>query len=330
MSVSVVIRTYDRPDSLARAIADVRAQLFADWSIVVVNDGGDPVAVERVVEAATDGSSQPVAVVHLESNGGRWVAANAGARLTEATYLSLHDDDDSWDPEFLRSTVHWLQDHPEEDVVAAATDILIEDGHGVEHRHPFCVGPSEVTLYDLVLTNRLVPIGVLYRYATLADLGFFDQSLQVVGDWEYHLRLASRRPIQVLSGEPLAFWHQRPDEVGNAGNSVITMHDEHRRADKLIRDRALRELADQGGLGSVLYLARFIDEQNAKVIERIQALEGGLDAATRRELELRGEAQAMRSSWSFRIGQILVSPVVFGVEIVRSLSHRRAGKRDAG
>ncbi|MTA71693.1 MAG: glycosyltransferase, partial [Actinobacteria bacterium] len=65
--VSIVMRTYERPILLARAIASVQKQTFTDWNLVVVNNGGNRAVVDAVVEVAR--SSTPtgnISVLHLE------------------------------------------------------------------------------------------------------------------------------------------------------------------------------------------------------------------------------------------------------------------------
>lgn len=128
---------------------------------------------------------------------------------------------------------------------------------------------------------------MLYRRAVLEELSWFDGSLPVVRDWEYHIRLARRRPIRVLDGDALAFWHQRIGVHGDRGNSVIAMHDDHRRTDKLVRDRALRAYAAKEGIGPLLYAARMFDDkagalhvhlegveqQNREILARLSALD---------------------------------------------------------
>ena len=37
--VSVIVPTYNRADTIKRAIASVQAQTFQDWELIVVDDG---------------------------------------------------------------------------------------------------------------------------------------------------------------------------------------------------------------------------------------------------------------------------------------------------
>ena len=74
--------------------------------VVVVNDGGEPAEVDRVVAEA----AVPVEVVHIAPGaGGRCIAANVGVRAAGTEFVVLHDDDDRWHPEFLARTVAWFK-----------------------------------------------------------------------------------------------------------------------------------------------------------------------------------------------------------------------------
>ena len=75
--VQVIMRTFERPVLLARAVASVVQQTFSDWSLVIVNNGGDPRTVESVV-AAAGGSldSGKIEVRHLDARVGMEAASN--------------------------------------------------------------------------------------------------------------------------------------------------------------------------------------------------------------------------------------------------------------
>ncbi len=47
-SVTIVMRTYERPVFLARALASVCGQTYADWELVVVNNGGASQPVDNL------------------------------------------------------------------------------------------------------------------------------------------------------------------------------------------------------------------------------------------------------------------------------------------
>lgn len=263
--VTVVIRTKNREHLFARALDDVIAQTLPDWRLVVVNDGGRREPVDALLtarEATLDGRAE---VIHVDGGTGSMeAAANLGAQRARGEFVIIHDDDDTWDPTFLQVMTAALDTDSEAVAAAARTEIIFErlDGdRAVElGRAPF-VPPGEiVTIYDLLQTNRVVPISLLVRRGVYDDIGWYDPALKVVGDWEFNLRLIRHGRILFVGDTPLAFWHQRPHSTGAASNSVFGESLGHMQFDRLVRDAAIREYVDRNGIGGLLYLSKYIEE----------------------------------------------------------------------
>jgi glycosyltransferase involved in cell wall biosynthesis len=273
--VAVVVRTKDRPLFLKRALRSILSQTLEAWECVIVNDGGDPAAVDAAIATLPTAARERVTAVHAETSRGRWVSANVGVLNTTAPFLVLHDDDDSWHPEFLERAVAELDAHPERDAALSRIEIIWEERKGDEYvpvrREIFQNQLQDALLSDALLFNRFVPIGFVYRRSLHEELGLYDEGLPVVGDWAFNLRVLSRGPIPYLSETPYAYWHQRTGESGANGNSVIDARDAHARTDALVRDRALRAYVDENGLGLVLYLTKFIDQRFVEVEAGIRA-----------------------------------------------------------
>ncbi|EIC08995.1 glycosyl transferase family 2 [Microbacterium laevaniformans OR221] len=275
--VSIVIRTKDRPEFLARALGDVAGQTFEDCEVIVVNDGGVRAQVDRVVS-----DFRNVTVIDTEAPGGRCAAANAGVRWASGEFLALHDDDDLWEPSFLSRTVEWLDAHPADAGVGVATAIVYEtlsEGRWRESsRVPFWEGLTQISLTDMLEINRAVPISLLYRRAVHDEVGGYDETLAAVEDWEFFLRILSLHPIGFIPGEPLALWTQRPRAHGADANSMFALQQQHVVDDAQVRDRALRDWAVDNGLGLPLYiaaverrLAAHIDESVGRLRDQVRA-----------------------------------------------------------
>jgi glycosyltransferase involved in cell wall biosynthesis len=269
--VGIIVRTKDRPHFLTRALASITAQTYTDWQAFIVNDGGDPAVVRDLVADLTPADQAKFTVTDHPSSLGRWPSANAGVNAGTTPYLVLHDDDDSWAPTFLESSVAFLDQHPlapgvvsrieiiwEEhgDVAADGTPVFVETG-----REIFQSQLHDPLLGSTLLFNRFVPIGFLYRRALHTEIGLYNEDLAVVGDWEFNLKVLSRWTLDYLEGPPLAYWHQRPASAGLDGNSVIGAGGDHEKYDALVRDAALRQYVGENGLGLVLYLTKFIDQR---------------------------------------------------------------------
>jgi glycosyltransferase involved in cell wall biosynthesis len=126
--VSIVMATYNRADTIERAIRSVQTQSLSDWELIIVNDGStdDTAAVlETLLE-------ERIKIIHQE-NGGFVNARNTGLSASTGKYIAFLDSDDEWLSFHLELCVNFLEAHPEEQFVAAE---LTEDfGHGRTVNH---------------------------------------------------------------------------------------------------------------------------------------------------------------------------------------------------
>ena len=115
--VAVVIPTYQRPALLRKAVESALAQTVADQVVIVVDDGGGQVELDR--------TDTRLHVVRLSRNTGvAGVVRNVGIRLTSSTYLAFLDDDNTWTPEHLEAAL------------AAHTDEVTVSVAAIERVHP--------------------------------------------------------------------------------------------------------------------------------------------------------------------------------------------------
>lgn len=277
-AVDVVMRTRDRGILLSRALADVCAQTYPHWRLIVVNDGGAPEEVERQI-AAHPGLADRVTLLHNPEPLGRAAAWNQGVAAGRSGHIAVHDDDDTWHPAFLERTVGHL-DTTADAAVAVRTEIVwerIEDGGVVEQgREIWEPTVRSVTLFELLRANRIVPIQMLYRRRVHDEIGPVRVDLPVVEDWEFNLRLAASLPVGFLDGEPLAFWHRRREAEGTLANSVAGGRDQHVEEDLRLRDEALRAYVRLHGLGGLLYLTKYFQREIDLVHDRVTYGEGQL------------------------------------------------------
>ncbi|MBD3942027.1 glycosyltransferase family 2 protein [Microbacterium sp. NEAU-LLC] len=266
--VRIVVRTHDRPQLLARALDDIVEQSYQEWQMVIINHRGDRATLDDVVKARADRFPHECLIVDSDHPIGRDAIIGLGIADADTEYVAIHDDDDTWAPDFLTRTVSWLDTHPEHVAVAVKTDIIQErvdqDGVIILSQTPIRPPFARVSLFDLVHAAHVPPIGYLFRRSAIESAGGFDATLSVLGDWDLMLRLAVDGQIGYLDGETLAYWRQRPQSEGALANSVIGDLDLHRQTDRELRDRALREYIERNGIGGLLYIARYADELYAQ------------------------------------------------------------------
>ena len=325
-TVAVLVRTKDRPRFLRRALANIAEQTFTDYTVCVINDGGDESATRAILQASPlahllEGDAPRLTL--LTTGGGNMEAAsNAGLAATDSEFVAIHDDDDLWAPEFLERTVGALR---ASEALICSTRVVEryeretpEGEFEVYEERIFHDGLPGFGLQFLYRTNRAVPIGILYRRRLHELVGFYDESLPVVGDWEFNLRAAAVTEV-LLVDEPLAYWSLRPEADGADANSVQRQA-EHARFDASVRARAIRDDLQSGGRpGPYLYQAHLMADLERRVIdghdltresldllrslgerlERIEARQAAMDAR-QRELEARVATDRSRGRGALR------------------------------
>ena len=284
--VAIVTRTKNRPVLLRRALDSILSQTYRDYVVVVVNDAGDRRDVDDCVAAVAGRADGRIHVVHNETSDGREAAMNTGLRSAASEYVVIHDDDDTWSPEFLTRTVAHL-DRASDGGVAVRTAVVYEtvDGEQIHtlRQEVLASDMTDVTLFEMIRRNYAPPISLLYRREVHDVVGEYAVDLPVLADWDFNLRMLQRFDVGFIDGEPLAFWHHRENATGDLGNSVIADAQDHTSFDRTIRDRYLRDqLRENNTLGSLLYLTELLDrgdrltlirhEQNINLLHNINNL----------------------------------------------------------
>lgn len=290
--VVVVLRTKNRPLFLARALRSVLAQTFTDYQVAVVNDAGDRAVVDEAVDAVRDDFGERISVIHNAVSRGREAAMNRGIEATESALVTIHDDDDSWAPEFLERTVEYLRSHPDLVGVATRAAVVHEriDGEEIveERREVLAADRSQVSLIDALMVNGVPQNSLLYRRAALSSDQPYDESLPVLSDWKLLLDLLKVGEIGFLDGDPLAFWHLRETALGDAGNSVY-VDGGHGPWNLVVRDRYLRsDLQRHDGLGYLLALTEIMERDRRVARDRGDAVVGVVHRVQSSVDELRG------------------------------------------
>ncbi len=280
-SVAIIMRTKDRPGFLDRAVQDVLAQTWADWQLVVVNDGGNADQVSAVLDRYRTQLGERLTLVNNPVSHGMEAASNLDLEQSSSEFVVVHDDDDTWQPRFLHETVDHLRSHPEDLAVATRTDIVLERqvaNDWVTYDHfPMWPELHGQRLIDFIKINRIVPICLLYRRSVHETLGDFAEDYPVIGDYVFHLRLLQSGNIGFID-EQLANWHHRPETSdATSSNSMYAAAGDHAEYDLMMRDRALKEWTTKNGLGLPLFISKELEREADRLDHHLSQLTDALD-----------------------------------------------------
>jgi glycosyltransferase involved in cell wall biosynthesis len=123
-AVSVIVTVFDRAQFLRGALESVHAQGFRDFEIIVADDSASP-EVRAIVEGfrRDDTRYRP-----NPRRLGVALSVASALRAARGRYVAILNDDDQWEPDFLRELVAPLEEDPAR--ATAFSDLWTTDAGG--------------------------------------------------------------------------------------------------------------------------------------------------------------------------------------------------------
>ncbi|WP_435362194.1 glycosyltransferase family 2 protein [Haloarchaeobius sp. DFWS5] len=231
--VSVVIPTYNRADSVTRAIDSVLTQTVDDVECIVVDDASTD-DTQAVLEQYED--EQRVRTLLHEVNQGGNAARNTGLDAAEGEYVALLDSDDEWKPRKLERQLERLENE-DEDWVAAYCDweYQLGDASGSVKRRiadllatlddgDYPTEGGKEVLVEEILADRLhtgAGSTLIVKTDVAREVDGFDEELDRFQDTEFALRVVMagklahvREPLMIRhdTGSPSADTYKEANE----------------------------------------------------------------------------------------------------------------------
>jgi glycosyltransferase involved in cell wall biosynthesis len=206
VTISVITPTYNRADTLSRAIESVLEQSYDDFEHVIVDDG----STDDTPSVVDDYDDDRIVYRRLEGNNGANAARNEGIRTASGEYIAFLDSDDEYYPGKLAACVDALDSLPETyGGVFHGYDVY----QGETYLGPESTYEGRVTLSDLGEEN--VPgsfITSTFRSSVFDEVGELDEAMASSQDYEFYLRVAREYDLYGL-GTVLAKHYRQMDSI---------------------------------------------------------------------------------------------------------------------
>lgn len=196
--VSVVMTHYNQPEPFLReCLESLLAQTLPEWEGIVVDDGSSRGDAEGMLRDLHDPRFK---FIRHEKNRGLGAARNTGIQAAQSSMIALLDADDRFGPEFLKTTLHALHDHPEAHWVAVDWQVF----GARDWIWPFPVHLSMNCPAHFLFAGA----GMLMRKSVWEMTSGYSEDETMSGgeDWDFWIAVAERglRPTHVA--QPLYFY----------------------------------------------------------------------------------------------------------------------------
>lgn len=189
-TVSVIVRTVDRPYYLRECLTSIMTQDHPNIEIIVVNDGGP--SIKNLVSDLD--IHFPHQVIELKENRGRSETGNIGLSHARGEYICFIDDDDIFYPFHVSTLVNAL--------TTSNYKVAYSDGlQATQIRCPYndkIYSTTELNLvlseeYDSkdLLTRNFIPIlCAMFHRVCIEEGARFDPIMEVLEDWDFWISIS--------------------------------------------------------------------------------------------------------------------------------------------
>lgn len=202
--VSVVIPCYNQGAYIQEAIDSVKAQTYADWEIIIVDDGSDD---EATLHKLKDLKSVGFNIIETR-NSGVSAARNKGIAASTGEFILPLDADDKIAPKYLEEAIKTMHQKHEVKLVYCDCEYF-----GAKN------GLSSLPSFSMkgMLYENLIFNAAVLRKAEVLKTGGYDETfLTGWEDWEFWLRYIKSEDEVFKLPDTYFFYRIKEDSRNNS------------------------------------------------------------------------------------------------------------------
>lgn len=195
--VSIILPTYNRAASLARAVSSVLNQSYADFELIVVDDA----STDATAEVLHQFSDERLRCLSHPENRGANAARNTGIRASRGRLIAFQDSDDAWLADKLDKQLAVLSHAPPSvGVVFCAYRRIWENDRQqlfparlrrLSSKLPLASRRLDGDIQRALLRGNFVTTQTtVVRQECFERVGLFDERLFQLQEWELWLRIS--------------------------------------------------------------------------------------------------------------------------------------------
>ena len=226
--VTVIIPTFNRLKWIPICLDSVKAQTYRDVETLIIDDG----STDGTVAWLKSRPEYSFAQIHVQpKNGGASIARNDGIRLARGELIVFIDSDDALLPNHIETAVRVFEEHPNVGLFCCDSTIIDSNGevlfegrtwHQIQSQlKQHSVQTGFRSLKNIFEFSHIFP-GFTLPKAVFEKVGYFDQSIFPMDDYDLSLRVAGAGYDVYYCNEPLALRREHSGQCSGFANSIDT------------------------------------------------------------------------------------------------------------
>ena len=217
--VSVIMPLYNKRLYVKRAIDSVIKQTFADWELIIIDDGSTDGSISEIP------GDEPRIRLFQQKNAGPAAARNQGIRMARGEYVTFIDADDYYYPQKLETEMVLLRKDWRAEWMVSSFNY--ESNNQVSLAHIRDIEGNEIKGESMVFDKALRQLkiqfwhinGICMKKKLLNQLGGFQEGMRWLEITEMQIRCALSQPRVIVCPVPLYRVIDVPDSA-----SKVSLH----------------------------------------------------------------------------------------------------------
>lgn len=209
--VSIVLPTWNRSHLLEGALLCILKQTYKNFEIIVADDGSTDDTAEIMAQLLKKFNDPRIHFIRSEQHIKGAAIRRIAMQAARGDYIASQDDDDFWEPTFLEEQIKNLESLPKEYGLSYVSYWRCLSEKKKVLMPPKNMSPLSGDLYGgPLLKNNYFPFQTgVFRREVLDTVGFPDDKLFALSDWDMWIRIAKKYKIAHID-KPLFTWNYTP------------------------------------------------------------------------------------------------------------------------
>jgi glycosyltransferase involved in cell wall biosynthesis/GT2 family glycosyltransferase len=213
--VSAIVSTYNAERFIRGCLEDLESQTIARRLEIIVVDSGSQ-QNERAIVEEFQGRYDNIRYIRTDKRESVYAAWNRAIKTARGKYITNANTDDRRRRDALEILARTLDENP--DVALVYGDFLVTENENETFDQCNPVGHVQVPEFDPVLLASVCYVGPqpMWRRELHEKHGYFDETFECAGDYEFWLRMAKSGEKFLHVPQTLGLYLKRRDSLENS------------------------------------------------------------------------------------------------------------------